>query len=120
MTLRVPIWLVLLSLYTAAAAGVAFGVGYVVFERGENDTSESEIASPSLGERIEGLADSALESFEQCPDQLSRLTTLVGLAVIGQMSGSDLERELRVAGGQLLACVAIARAMEGRPALEAS
>ena len=34
MTLRIPVWLVLLCLYTAAVAGVAFGIGYVVFESG--------------------------------------------------------------------------------------
>jgi len=78
-----------------------------------------ESTSRSLGERIEQLTDSALESFEQCPDQLSRLTRPVGQAVIGQISRSDLERELRVLGGQFLACVAIARAMDGPQGLEA-
>lgn len=120
MTLRIPVRLVLLCLYTAAVAAGAFAIGYVVFERSENDTSESEITSPSLGERIEELTDSALESFEQCPAQLSRLTRLVGQAVIGQMSRSDFERELRVLGGQFLACVAIARAMDGPPVSETS
>lgn len=113
MTLRIPVWLVLLCLYTAAVAGVAFALGYVVFERSEIDTSESEITSPSLGERIEELTDSAMESFEQCPVQDSRLMRLVGQAVMGRMSQNDLERELRVLGGQFLACVALARAMDG-------
>jgi hypothetical protein len=110
---------VLLCLYTAVVAGVAFGIGYLVFEWSENGASESEITSRSFGERIEQLTDRTLESFEQCPDQLSRLTKLVGQAVIGQMSGSDFERELRVLGGQFLACVALARAMEGPRGLEA-
>lgn len=119
MTLRIPVRLVLLCLYTAAVAGVAFGIGYVVFEWRENGAPENEISSRSLSERIEELTDSALESFEQCPDQLSRLTRLVGQAVIGQMSRSDFERELRVLAGQFLACLATARAMDGWQGLEA-
>ena len=63
--------------------------------------------------RIDELADSLLDRIDRCPNELSRLTRLVGQALIGQISGSDLERELRVLAGQYLACAATARPVDG-------
>ncbi len=114
MRLSAPIKILLFVLYTAAVAAGALGVGYAVFQWGSDDGgAEGDVAQETLDERIDELTGSVLESFENCPDELSQLMRLVGQALIGRISGSDLERELRVLAGQFLACAATALAVEG-------
>lgn len=112
--MAIPIKLLLIVVYTAAVAAGALGVGYAVVEWGDEDRgAEDDVDQETLDERIVQLADSLLERIDRCPNELSQLIRLVGQALIGQISGSDLERELRVLGGQYLACAATALAVEG-------
>ncbi len=110
MALSAPVKVLLIVVYTAAVAAGAFGIGYAVFDSGDED---EDVAQGIQDGRIDELADSLLDRIDRCPDELSRLTRLVGQALIGHISGSDLERELRVLAGQYLACAATARAADG-------
>ncbi len=110
MALSAPVKVLLIVVYTAAVAAGAIGIGYAVFDSGDED---GDVAQGIQDGRIDELADSLLDRIDRCPDELSRLTRLVGQALIGHISGSDLERELRVLAGQYLACAATARAADG-------
>ncbi len=110
MALNVPVKVLLIVVYTAAVAAGAFGLGYAVFDSGDED---GDVSLGIQDGRIDELADSLLNRIDRCPNELSRLMRLVGQALIGQLSGSDLERELRVLAGQYLACAATARAADG-------
>ncbi len=110
MALSAPVKVLLVVVYTAAVAAGAFGIGYAVFDSGDEDGG---VAQGIQDGRIDELADSLLERIDRCPNELSRLTRLIGQALIGRLSGSDLERELRVLAGQYLACVATARPADG-------
>ena len=95
-------------LYTMVVAGAAFGVGYVAFELG-NDGGEAgnEIAQQNVDQRIDALITATLDRFEGCDPEFTRLFELVSQVLTDQLSGSALERELRIAGAQLLACAAV-------------
>jgi len=95
-------------LYTTAVAGAAFGVGYVAFELGDDGgEAGNEIAQQNIDQRIDALIAATLDRFEGCDPEFTRLVGLVGQVLTDQLSGSALERELRIAGAQLLACAAV-------------
>ncbi len=95
-------------LYTMVVAGAAFGVGYAVFELGDDGgEAGSEITQQNVDERIDVLIAATLDRFEGCEPEFTRLFRLVGQHLADQLSGSALERELRIAGAQLLACAAV-------------
>ncbi len=114
MALSAPVKVLLFVVYTAAVAAGALGIGFAVFEwRDEDGGADRDVAQGIYDGSIDELADSLLDRIDRCPNELSRLVRLVGQALIGLISGSDLERELRVLGGQYLACIATARAADG-------
>ncbi len=114
MTLSGPEKLLLLVVYTAAVAAGAFGIGYAVFESGDEDGgADGDVAQGIQDGRIDKLVDSLFDRIDRCPNELSRLMRLVGQALIGQISGGNLERELRLLAGQYLACAATARTADG-------
>ena len=95
-------------LYTMVVAGAAFGVGYVVFELGDGGgEAGNEITQQNVDQRIDALISATLDRFEGCEPEFTRLFRLVGQALTDQLSGSALERELRIAGAQLLACAVV-------------
>ncbi len=108
MTRNTRLRFALVILYTVVVAGAAFGVGYVAFELG-NDGGEAgnEIAQQNVDQRIDALIAATLDRFEGCDHEFTRLFGLVGQVLTDQLSGSALERELRIAGAQLLACAAV-------------
>jgi hypothetical protein len=95
-------------LYTMVVAGAAFGVGYAVFELGDDGgETGNEITQQNIEQRIDALTAATLDRFEGCEPEFTRLFRLIGQVLADQLSGSALERELRIAGAQLLACGAI-------------
>jgi hypothetical protein len=108
MTSDTRIRFAMVILYTMVVAGAAFGVGYAVFELGDDrGQAGSEIAQQNVDQRIDALTAATLDRFEGCEPEFARLFRLIGQVLTDQLSGSALERELRIAGAQLLACGAV-------------
>ncbi len=98
----------LVILYTVVVAGAALGAGYAVFEIGDDGgETGNEITRQSIDQRIDALIAATLDRFEGCEPEFTRLFRLIGQHLADQLSGSALERELRVAGAQLLVCGAV-------------
>ena len=108
MTRNTRLRFALVILYTVVVAGAAFGVGYAVFEIGDDGgETGNEITQQNIDQRIDALIAATLDRFEGCEPESTRLFRLVGQVLTDQLSGSALERELRIAGAQLLACAAV-------------
>ncbi len=108
MTRDTRLRLALVILYTVDVVAAALGVGYVVFEIGDGGSETgNEITQQNIEQRIDALTAATLDRFEGCEPEFTRLFRLIGQVLTDQLSGSALERELRIAGAQLLACGAI-------------
>ncbi len=80
----------------------------MVFELGDDGgESGSEITQQNVDQRIDVLIAATLDRFEGCEPEFTRLFRLIGQHLADQLSESALERELRVAGAQLLVCGAV-------------
>ncbi len=98
----------LVILYTVVVAGAAFGAGYAAYEIGDDGgETGDEITGQNIDQRIDALIAATLDRFEGCEPEFTRLFRLIGQHLADQLSGSALERELRIAGAQLLACGAV-------------
>jgi hypothetical protein len=79
-----------------------------VFEIGDDGgETGDEITQQNIDKRIDALISATLDRFEGCEPEFTRLFRLIGQVLTDQLSGSALERELGIAGAQLLACGAV-------------